>query len=78
MDRHGFRLGRAVLPGQPAVARIVAAPLYHGVALGHYDPRRFVAIANHGHILLLPKISLSHLLQSMMALPRAKRILGSH
>ena len=50
---------------QAAVARLVVDSLYRGVALGHYDLGAFVVMANHVHILLLPKISPSRLLQSM-------------
>ena len=50
---------------QPTVARLVVDSLYRGVALGHYDLGAFVVMANHVHILLLPKISPSRLLQSM-------------
>jgi len=50
---------------QPTVARLVVDSLYRGVALGHYDLGAFVVMANPVHILLLPKISPSRLLQSM-------------
>ena len=59
---------------QPSVARLVVDALYRGVALGHYDPGAFVVMANQVHILVLPKISPSRLLQSMQVLPRARRI----
>jgi REP element-mobilizing transposase RayT len=35
-----------------------------GVALGHYDLKAFVVMANHIHILLLPRIAPGHLLRS--------------
>ena len=44
--------GRYPPPGKNplAVARLVVDSLYHGVALGHYDPGAFVVMANHGPV----------------------------
>jgi REP element-mobilizing transposase RayT len=46
------------------IAGIVLNSLKKGVALGHYDLKAFVVMANHIHILLLPRIAPSHLLRS--------------
>ncbi len=51
--------------GQDAVAEAVAASLYRGVLLGHYDLRAWVIMSNHMHLLLLPKVAPSRLLQSL-------------
>lgn len=44
------------------IARIIVNSLRHGVELGHYDLRAWVVMANHVHVLLLPKVSPEHLL----------------
>ena len=75
MDRHLDRaLTGPFFLRQPTVARLVVDSLHRGIALGHYDLGAFVVMANHVHILLLPKISPSRLLQSIKVLPRARRI----
>ncbi len=50
---------------QPEVANIVVQSLHQGVALGHHDLGAFVVMANHVHVLLLPRIPPSRLLQSL-------------
>lgn len=50
---------------QPAIARLVVDSLHKGVALGHFDLGSFVVMANHVHVLLLPRIHPSRLMQSM-------------
>jgi len=50
---------------QDAIAQIVAAGLQRGVQLGHYDLRAWVIMANHVHVLLLPKISPTELLRAI-------------
>ena len=46
------------------IARAVVASLRRGVDLGHYQLRAWVLMANHVHVLLLPLVSPSRLLQS--------------
>ncbi len=52
--------------------------LHKGAALGHYELGAFVVMANHVHVLLLPKTHPSRLLQSMKGSTahEANRILG--
>jgi putative transposase len=47
------------------IARIVVHSLQHGVDLGHYDLRAWVIMANHVHVLLLPKIRPEKLLGAL-------------
>ncbi|HPT29123.1 MAG TPA: hypothetical protein PLZ95_22080, partial [Bryobacteraceae bacterium] len=63
---------------QPAIARIVIASLHKGAALGDFELGAFVVMANHVHVLLLPKVHPSRLLQSMKGSTahEANRILG--
>jgi hypothetical protein len=41
---------------RPELAEIVVECLKRGVALGHYELRAYVIMANHVHVLLLPKV----------------------
>jgi putative transposase len=50
---------------QEPMARIVVASLRRGEQLNHYDLGAYVVMSNHVHVLLLPKISPSRLLQSL-------------
>jgi putative transposase len=50
---------------QEPVAREMVASLRRGVILGHYDLGAYAILANHVHVLLLPKIPPSRLLQSL-------------
>ena len=50
---------------QPEIAAIVARAIQRGVSLGQYELRAWVVMANHVHVLLLPLISPSRLLQSL-------------
>ena len=50
---------------QAPIADIVAASLQRGVLLGHYELGAFVIMANHVHVLLLPKVAPPRLLQSL-------------
>jgi REP element-mobilizing transposase RayT len=63
---------------QESVARIVVASLHRGTLLGHYELGAFVVMSSHVHVLLLPRISPSKLLQSMKGATarEANRILG--
>ena len=49
---------------QEPIARIVVA-LRRGISLGHYDLGAYAIMSNHVHLLLLPKIAPSRLLQSL-------------
>jgi putative transposase len=51
--------------GQGPIARLVVESLFRGVALGHYELAAWVVMANHVHVLLLPKVSPSRLLKSL-------------
>ena len=79
MDRYldTTRLGPMYL-AQESLARIVVASLRRGERLGHYELGAYVVISNHVHVLLLPKVSPSRLLQSLKGATarEANRILG--
>ena len=47
---------------QPEIAKIVMESLHRGAELGHYELGRWVIMANHVHVLLLPRISPPRLL----------------
>jgi len=47
------------------IALAVVASLRRGVELGHYQLRAWVLMANHVHVLLLPLVAPSRLLQSL-------------
>jgi len=50
---------------RPEIASIVASSLKRGVELGHYDLRAYAIMANHVHVLLLPKVPAQRLLGSL-------------
>src|SRR5579864_2985922 len=50
---------------RPEIAAIVTRSIQRGVLLGQYELRAWVVMANHVHLLLLPLISPSRLLQSL-------------
>jgi REP element-mobilizing transposase RayT len=60
------------------IAQAVVASLRRGIDLGHYQLRAWVLIANHVHVLMLPLVSPSRLLQSLKGATAraANRILG--
>jgi type I restriction enzyme R subunit/putative DNA methylase len=66
MDRYldSARCGPLYLAQEP-IARIVDASLRRGVLLGQYELGAYAIMANHVHVLLLPKVSPSRLLQSL-------------
>jgi len=66
MDRYldSGRSGPLYLAQEP-IAEIVTASLGRGVQLCHYDLGPYVIMANHVHVLLLPKVWPSRLLQSL-------------
>ena len=78
-DRHldSTRIGPVYLAQEP-VARAVVAALHRGVFLGHYDLGAYAILSNHMHLLLLPKIMPSRLLQSLKGASarESNRILG--
>jgi putative transposase len=49
----------------PEIAEIVARSIETGVSLGQYQLRAWVIMANHVHVLLLPRIPPSRILQSL-------------
>ncbi len=79
MDRYldTTRLGPMYLL-QESIARMVVACLHRGALLGHYQLGAFVIMSNHVHVLLLPRISPSRLMQSLKGASarEANRILG--
>jgi putative transposase len=81
MDRYldSARTGPTYLL-KPEIAEIVTQSLHHGVSLGHYELGAWVLMANHVHVLLLPMISPSRLLQSLKGLyrPTSKFDIGPH
>jgi putative transposase len=60
------------------IAKCVLESILEGVRLGHYRLRAFVIMANHVHVLLLPRIAPSRLLQSLKgrSAREANQILG--
>jgi REP element-mobilizing transposase RayT len=50
---------------QDAIASLVAKSLHQGVELGHYELGSWVIMANHVHVLLLPKVPASQLMKSL-------------
>ena len=58
------RSGPMYLAQEP-IARLLVASLRRGVLLGHYELGAYAIMANHVHVLLLPKVSPSRLLQSV-------------
>jgi REP element-mobilizing transposase RayT len=79
MDRYldTTRLGPMYL-AQESLAGIVVASLHRGALLGHYELGANVVMSNHGHVLLLPRISPSNLIQSLTGATarEANRVLG--
>jgi len=47
------------------IARVVEEALFTGERLGHYELGAFAIMSNHVHLLLLPKIAASRVLQSL-------------
>jgi putative transposase len=79
MDRYldTTRVGPMYL-AQDSIAGIVVACLRRGEQLKQYDLGAYVVMANHVHVLLLPRISPSRLMQSLKGASarEANRILG--
>jgi REP element-mobilizing transposase RayT len=63
---------------QDAIAKLVVESLHRGAELGHYELASFVVMANHVHVLLLPKIPPSRLMKSLKGCTarEANRLLG--
>jgi putative transposase len=61
-----------------SIAHLVVASLKHGVWLGQYDLAAYAILSNHMHVLLLPRIAPSRLLQSLKGVTarQANLILG--
>jgi len=79
MDRYldSARRGPLYLAQEP-IARVVEVSLRRGVLLGHYELGAYVIMANHVHVLLLPKVSPSRLMQSLKGATagQANQLLG--
>ena len=79
MDRYLDQAGSGPLfLKPPELAKLVVDCLETGVSLGHYELGAFVIMANHIHVLLLPQIPPSRLLQSIKGSTacRANQMLG--
>jgi len=63
---------------QGAIANLVVESLHRGAELGHYELASFVVMANHVHVLLLPKAPPSRLMKSLKGSTarEANRLLG--
>jgi REP element-mobilizing transposase RayT len=64
---------------QTAVAELVQESIYHGVRqLNHYDLHAYVIMANHVHLLVLPHVAPSRLLQTLKGYTarKANELLG--
>jgi len=63
---------------QDAIANLVVESLHRGAALGHFELGAFVVMANHVHVLLLPKVPPSQLLKALKGSTahEANRVLG--
>jgi REP element-mobilizing transposase RayT len=63
---------------RPEIAQIVIDSLHQGVKLGHYELGPYVVMANHVHVLLLPKISAPKLLRAIKGVTarEANKLLG--
>jgi len=78
----GRRLDRAqtgpLFLREPEIAVAVLDSLYKGAELGHHELGSFVVMANHVHVLLLPKVPPSRLLKSLKGFTahEANRLLG--
>jgi putative transposase len=66
MDRQldAAKSGPTYLTQEP-VARVIVESLERGVQLGHYELGAYVIMANHVHVLMLPKVPLPRLMQSL-------------
>jgi len=63
---------------QDAIANLVVESLHRGAEHGDYELASFVVMANHVHVLLLPKVPPSRLLKSLKGCTarEANRLLG--
>ena len=71
------RTGPMFLRRDP-IANLVVESLHRGPELGHYELATFVVMANHVHVLLLPKVAPSQLLKALKGSTAhdANRLLG--
>ena len=63
---------------QPMIAQIVVDSIHKSVELGHFDLEAYVVMANHVHLLVLPKISPDRMMKSLKgsSAREANRALG--
>ena len=63
---------------QPQIAEIVVASIRKGAELEHYDLAAYVVMANHVHLLIVPKIAPDRLMRSLKGSTarEANRLLG--
>ena len=61
-----------------SIATVVVTSLWRGAELGHYQLGAFAIMANHVHVLLLPRVPPSRLLKSLKGYTayQANRLLG--
>ena len=62
----------------PRIAKLVLDSLFLGQELGHDELRAFAIMANHVHVLLLPKIAVPRLLKAIKGVTarEANKMLG--
>ena len=65
-------------PSHESIATVVVTSLWRGAELGHYQLGAFAIMANHVHVLLLPRVPPSRLLKSLKGYTayQANRLLG--
>jgi REP element-mobilizing transposase RayT len=50
---------------QPAIAQIILDSIHKGIELGHFELGAYVVMANHVHLLVLPRIAPDRMMKSM-------------
>ena len=58
---------------QPMIAQIVVDSIHKSVELGHFGLEAYVVMANHVHLLVLPKISPDRMMKSLKGLPHERQ-----
>jgi len=80
IDRHldAARSGPLYLKQEPIAQLVIASIRYNAEQLQHYELHAFVVMANHVHLLVLPRVNPSRFLQSVKGYTarEANRLLG--
>ena len=80
IDRHldAARGGPLYLKQEPIARLVIASIRYNAEQLQHYELHAFVVMANHVHLLVLPRVNPSRFLQSVKGYTarEANRLLG--